>query len=79
MRQALRRGPLAHIAEDAQIIALFSKGANIGEIRVRHDKRNGDLTSWLPSSQHLYYFAKGWRAVQYQAEADARAIAQARA
>ena len=53
------RGP-----SDDDIAGLFGPRAYKGELRVRYDRGNGDLTSPLPSSRHLYYASKGWVAVE---------------
>ena len=46
---------------------LFDSRAWKGEVRVRYARPNGDLTSPLPSSRHLYYVSKGWVAASLDA------------
>ena len=44
----------------------FNRHGCVGEIRLRY-ARNAeatDITSFLPSSRHMYYVAKGWTAVE---------------
>jgi hypothetical protein len=53
---------------DKDITALFGPRAHAGEVRVRYDRGNGDLTSPLASSRHAYYAAKGWTAVDLAEE-----------
>ena len=43
---------------DDDIAGLFEPRAYKGELRVRYDRGNGDLTAPLPSSRHEYYRAK---------------------
>ena len=42
----------------------FGPRANFGEVRVRYARNaeGTDITSWLPSSRHMAYVAKGWTA-----------------
>ena len=49
---------------DKDIARCFGPDAHSGEVRVRYDRGNGDLTSPLPSSRHPYYASKGWTAVE---------------
>ena len=63
---------------DAEILTLFSRGAHLGDVRLRYDKGNGDLTCWLPSSMHMYYAGKGWTAVELADEPKLKAINEAR-
>jgi len=53
---------------DDDVAGLFGPRAYKGELRVRYDRGNGDLTSPLPSSRHLYYASKGWTAVEIAEE-----------
>jgi len=49
---------------DDDIARYFSPRAYAGELRVRYDRGNGDLTSPSPSSKHSYYASKGWLATE---------------
>lgn len=49
---------------ESELARLFGPEAYRGEVRVRYQRQNGDLTSPLPSSRHLAYVAKGWTAVE---------------
>jgi hypothetical protein len=49
---------------DADIMRLFGNRPHRGELRVLYDRGgNGNLTSGLPSSRHMYYVQRGWIAV----------------
>jgi len=54
---------------ERDIARLFGPQAHAGEVRIRYNRGNGDLTSPLPSSRHTYYAAKGWTAVDLAEEA----------
>lgn len=56
---------------DNDIAGLFGPRAHKGELRVRYDRGNGDLTSALPSSRHGDYLSKGWTAVELAEEPSA--------
>jgi hypothetical protein len=54
-----------------QLAVWFGYHAHLGEVRVRYARSKTDsntLTSWLPSSRHMDYVAKGWTAVDIDAE-----------
>ena len=57
----------------------LSRKPGVPELRVRYDRGNGDLTSWLPSTLHMTYLRKGWTAVALQTDDAAGPIAEARA
>jgi hypothetical protein len=44
----------------------FSRYSHVGEVRVKYSRSSDgkDLTSWLPSSRHMSYVAKGWQVVE---------------
>ena len=48
----------------------FSPAAHKGQVRVRYARSadGKDRTSWLPSSRHMRYLAKGWTCVELDLE-----------
>jgi hypothetical protein len=51
-----------------EIDRFFAPQGHLGELRLQYDRGNGDLTSPLPSSRHMYYAQKGWTAVVLYSE-----------
>lgn len=48
---------------DNEVARLLGPMAHKGELRLVYSRPNGDLTTALPSSKHLYYVGKGFEAV----------------